>query len=228
LLFLLADFILAAQTPTDSTNKTQIATERTHGPQTIQDVVKGDFEDNRYGPFHWTIRDTMHRTVSKFGHYISVGIGSGHEYQFSGASALFSYSLAYKSLVFSVTRCGSSVLFNGGSDRDINYSANYLGFLIGESFRLKNLFISLSTGIASANIYLSYPNPSGYPRNRTDYTNNGIISIPIEFKFFLLARNGIGIGIHFSDVILSPSQYSPSYFGFAIVFGGWNKSRSRK
>lgn len=113
-----------------------------------------------------------------------------------------------------------------GSDRDINFTANYLGFLVGEAVRFKNAMLSLSTGIANSNIELSYPlNQSSPLSNRVNYYLYKAVSIPVELKCFVLAHNGVGFGVHASKNFLSPSKYSPFFLGFSLVFGAWNKGR---
>jgi hypothetical protein len=181
---------------------------------------------NYYASWHQNIKDTSHRTVSNFGHYVSIGIGGGSSYGIGGASALFSYSLAYKSHLFTLTRGGSSTLINGGSYNSVYYNANYFGFLYGESIRFKHAMISLSIGIASSNVTLRYLDVNAGSANtyvNPSFTN--IVSFPIELKVFVYARNGIGFVIHSSKCLLSPSQFSPFYFGVCVVFGFWNKPK---
>ena len=180
--------------------------------------------DNRYGPFHQTIKDTIKRTVSDFGHYFSAGIGGGSDYGISGAISLLSYSMAYKSLLFSVTRGGGGTLLAGGADNSVFYRANYIGFLIGESVRFKHAMFSISAGIASSNIEVRYLDRNATVANHyIDSVSTGVLSFPIELKVFLLARNGVGIGLHLSKNIVSPSKFSPFYFGISLVLGKWNK-----
>ncbi len=184
--------------------------------------------DNRYGPFHQELKDTTKRTVSEFGHYFSAGVGAGKEYGIGGAISLISYSFAFKSFLFSFTRGGGQTLFSGGGDNAVYYRANYFGVLIGESVRFKNAMISLSAGVASSNIEIRYQDvTSKTPNHYIDSVSRGIASFPIELKVFLLARNGIGYGIHLSKNIVSPYKFSPFYFGVCIVFGKWNNSRKK-
>ncbi|MHB8260324.1 MAG: hypothetical protein ACYDCN_05835 [Bacteroidia bacterium] len=180
---------------------------------------------NYYAPFHQSIKDTTHRTISDFGCYISAGIGGGSAYGIGGLSALLSASFAYKSLLFTVTRAGGASMTDG-SDKSVYYQANYLGFLIGESVRFKHVMISLSAGIASANIRLRYLDVNAMSANT--YVNpsyGNIISCPVELKIFIYARNGIGFGFHYSKNFLTPSQFSPYYYGICVVFGMWNKPK---
>ena len=181
--------------------------------------------DNYYAPFHSKIKDTTHITVSKFGHYISFGIGSASDNNIGGEYVRVSYSLAYKSHVLSLTHLGYGLFSYGGSDRQPYVGGNYNGFLLGESIRAKNLFFSLSAGIANSNTDLKYRSTdgSGYA-GMTRFDRQGI-SFPIELKLFILARNGIGFGFDISQNIISPTNFSPFFVGASIVFGGWNKAR---
>jgi hypothetical protein len=184
--------------------------------------------DNRYGPFHQTIKDTTKRTLSNFGHYFSVGLGSGNDYGIGGVISLISYSLAYKSLLFSLTRGGGGSIFVGGGDNSVYYNANYIGFLIGESVRFKHAMFSISAGIASSNIEVRYLDiNANVPNHYIDSVRTGIVSIPIEIKVFFLARKGIGIGLHLSKNLVSPAKFSPFCFGVSLVFGKWNTKSNK-
>jgi hypothetical protein len=76
---------------------------------------------NYYAPFHKQIKDTLHKTVSKFGHYVSFGVGSARDYGIGGVGLLTSYSLAYKNNLFTMTYGGASVPFLGGSANESNF-----------------------------------------------------------------------------------------------------------
>ena len=187
-----------------------------------QSTISGDF----YAPGHETIKDNVHNMVSLFGHYVSVGLGGSHAYGVSGIDVLLSYSLAYKSHLFTLTHAGASSFGVLGGNQPV-YGSSYTGFLLGESVRFKHALISLSAGIASSFILLYYhdPNPNPPQANMmiTYESPQKMLSVPVECKVFLLARNGIGIGLHISKNILSPYKYSPFYFGVSLVFGYWNK-----
>jgi len=221
ILTILAIFLLAdsfAQTNADSIYRIQI--------KNLLDAYDKPFE-NYYAPFHCKIKDTTQFTISEFGHYVSFGLGGATDKNvneaMTGQSVFMSYTLAYKSHLFSMTHVGFGMLNYGGGDRAPYFGGGYYGFLIGESVRVKYLFFSLSTGIAYSNTTLRYPaSDYVYGMNRFDRQD---VSYPIELKLFLLARNGIGFGIHLSKNIISPVNYSPFCWGVSIVFGKWNNPR---
>ena len=193
--------------------------EHLQGPQAMSEI-----SGNRYGPFHEIIKDTSQKTVTDFGHYLSIGFGGSNDHGVAGENIMLSYSLAYKSHLFSLTYAGAGPLIYGGGQNEPYYGSHYIGVLVGESVRFKHSFISVSTGIASSNLDLYYPDPVN-TNSMIRYNPQEVFSIPIEVKAFLLARNGIGIGVHVSKNILSPYKYSPFYFGIAFVFGNWNTPR---
>ena len=179
--------------------------------------------DNRYGPFHQTIKDTTKKkTVSTIGVYVSFGFGPANDFKMNEIAALISCSIAYKSHLFTLTRAGSGPILLGGREGESFYKANYVGLLFGESVRFKHGMLSISTGVAVANTYVTWFPEVGNRQN--NYTlNQTSISLPIELKAFLLASGGIGLGVHVSTNIISPTKYSPFYFGVSLVFGKWNK-----
>ena len=177
--------------------------------------------ENYYAPWHETIRDTSCKTVLNYGHYLSIGFGGGNNYSIAGISFLASYSLAYKSHLFSLS-------YGHGNGWDIfgnspTYDANYLGLLVGESVRFKNLMLSISAGIAYSNISVDTVNANFSHRN---IFNQQSISFPIEGKVFLHLYKEIGIGIYFSENIVTTIKYSPFSFGGSLVFGFWNKHKT--
>jgi hypothetical protein len=190
--------------------------------QNPDSTIRVFFPDNRYGPAHQIIKDSIKKTVSDVGHYISAGVGGGHAYGIGGLSAIFSYSIAYKSLIFTLTRAGSSVFSIGEIGRNPYYTASYFGFLMGQTVRYKHFMMSLSVGVAGANIAVTTPDPNQF-YGQINYNLKSVVSVPVEFKAFVLANNGIGFGIHFAENMVSPLQYSPFYFGFSLVTGYWNK-----
>lgn len=205
LLLCLNCFLLDAQTNTDSTKPAQKSCENYYAPFHLTIV-----------PFHLTLKDTAKKeTVSPFGHYFSVGIGRESDGTIAGGVVrLISYSLAYKSHLFTVTRG------DGGNIRGDAYyqQASYIGLLLGETVRFKHFMVSLSKGIAFSHTLIidSIQGVRHIVEQRT-------VSFPVELKAFLLARNGIGIGIHISENIVH--KYSSFYFGASIVFGKWNKPK---
>ena len=181
---------------------------------------------NRYGPFHQTIKDTTKRTISTFGHYFSIGIGVANEYKSAGYCGMVSYSLAYKSHLFSVTAAQSEIGLRNSADG--GYKANYIGALVGESVRLKHVMLSLSVGLACNDIIIIDPSLYEYSvRSGVVYSNNHGISFPIELKAFFLTSGGLGIGLHLSENIVTTPKYSPFYFGVSLVFGKWNKKSNK-
>jgi len=185
--------------------------------------------DNYYGPFHQRINGTKQRTVSDFGLYLSAGIGGGNVHftgvynsnGIGGGAALLSASLAYKSHLFTLTRAGAATIFQDVGTGQFIYTANYFGFLAGESVRFKHAMLSVSAGIAYANINVT-ENINSYFVTYKEYSG---VSFPIEFKALIYARNGIGFGLHLSKSIISPSGFNPFYFGVCIVIGYWNNPR---
>jgi len=194
-------------------------TKQSYGQWDSTKQTKKSFE-NYYAPWHRTINDTAKWNVSKFGHYFSLGAGVQHDNIFGGFGILSSYSLAYKSHLLSVSYGGGgqSVRTSAGS----GYGGNSLSFLVGESVRFKHFMLSLSVGIASTYIWVIEP---VFQKYGFLYEKDRGITLPIEFKAFYLARNGIGIGLHITENIISPTKYSPFYFGGSLVFGKWNKRK---
>jgi hypothetical protein len=183
--------------------------------------------DNRYGPFHQTIKDTIRKkTVSTIGVYVSFGFGPANDFKMDEITALISCSIAYKSHLFTFTRAGSGPILLGGRAGESFYRANYVGLLFGESVRFKYAMLSMSTGLAVAHTYVTWFPEVGNRQN--NYTLDQLnISLPIELKAFLLASGGIGFGVHIATNIISPAKYSPFYFGISLVLGKWNKKNNK-
>ena len=177
--------------------------------------------ENFYAPWHRTINDTSKWNVSKFGHYLSVGEGVGNVNGLAGGSLMLSYSLAYKSHLFTLTHNEASHYVRPPSTAE-HYLTEYNGLLFGESLRFKYGIISLSAGIASSTVNYIYASNS--PWNYTFFEQWGI-SFPIELKALLLARNAVGIGIYVSENIVTTPKYSSFSFGGYLVFGYWNKHK---
>jgi len=191
-------------------------------------VLHGQSE-NYYAPFHYRTKDSTQITVSKFGHYVSFGIGSASDNKIGGEYVRVCYSLAYKSHILSLTHVGYGIFSYGGGDRQPYVGGNYNGILLGESIRAKNVFFALSAGIANSITDVKYRSSDatiGYA-GMTSFYRQGI-SFPIELKLFILARNGVGFGLDISKNMISPANFSPFFVGVSIVFGRWNKERVKK
>jgi len=159
-------------------------------------------------------------TVSKFGSYISIGLGGASAKGEVGLNKLASYSFAFKSHLLSLTAMSAGTFNFGGEDRQPSIFTSYYGILIGESIRMENLFFSISTGVSHTDTSVKHPNPNATSSSNelSRYSKYGI-SYPIELKLFYVARNGVGFGLHASK------NFAPFYWGISIVFGKWNKSR---
>jgi hypothetical protein len=182
------------------------------------DTTVGASFDNYYAPWHPTIKDTLRKSVvSKVGVYASVAIGYGNVATYENLSALLSCSIAYKSHLFTFTRAGYGQLVYGGSQGETTYNGSYMGLLYGQSIRFKYAMVSLSAGVAYANIIITDNIPQKPP-----IVNYQGVSVPIELKVLFYARNGIGLGVHVAKNIVAPYTNSPFYLGFALVFGKWN------
>ncbi len=182
--------------------------------------------DNRYGPFHQTIKDTTKRTISEFGHYFSAGVGAANVYNGAGFAGIAGYSLAYKSHVLSITAAHSEVGLRNTTEA--GYKANYIGGLLGESIRLKHFMFSISAGVGYNDIIIINTSLYSYNvQNPVVYSNYHSVSFPVELKAFFLTRGGLGIGLHISENIVTKPRYSPFYIGVCIVLGKWNKKSSK-
>jgi hypothetical protein len=169
-------------------------------------------------------KNSFYNLVSKIGHYGSCGVGRGHVGAISeGLGYTLSYSLAYKSHLFSLTRYGATSL---GENMGYNYKAGYTGLLAGESFRLEHLMASVSIGIAYSRTTVAYPISYPSPAFQNKYNRYGI-SYPIEIKIFFLTYNVFGVGVHITNNIVPVTKYSPLLFSFSLVWGQWNKPGQR-
>jgi hypothetical protein len=135
--------------------------------------------------------------VSKYGIYFSLGLGASQINSLSqnvskedDVGYILSSSFAYKSHVATVTYTGSGS--GSGLEEQSSFSNSYVAFLVGESLRQKDCFISLSVGVANSE--MSYRNVI-QPYQYEDYFFKGI-SYPIELKDFIAANRTIGFGIH--------------------------------
>ena len=181
--------------------------------------------ENYYAPWHRTINDTAKWNVSKFGHYFSVGFGSGYDNGLAGLSLGASYSLAYKSHIVNMSYNYGGIL-GQGTTLTPSYNTKSIAILIGESIRLRHLLVSFSVGISSTNMYVYDPSYYIYSvRSGIIYSTAGGISFPIELKAFYLARNGIGVGFHVCENIVTTPKYSPFYACLSVVTGFWNKHK---
>ena len=171
---------------------------------------------NYYGPFHQTIKDSSVKTISDIDIYLSCGVGSLEGYAVSGWAGMLSGSFAYKSHLLSVTY-DKGVQHETISGYRTSYPAlvqeSCYGILLGECIRYKHGMLSLSTGIALAGSSFSSTMPqTRYYNYYPNYSKQGIISLPIELKAFVVAYNGIGLGIHFTETITFHKNNSPIYF----------------
>jgi hypothetical protein len=133
-----------------------------------------------------------------------------------------SLSIAYKSLLFSVTASGGNEgEFLGGllTNHSSQYQFQYFGITAGQALRFKNGLISLSAGLGLTNLDLTLYNPKTMTNN--NYVTK-TVSVPIEFRIFLLAYYNLGIGLTFNEDLIPKTQYSPSLIGACIVLGNWN------
>ena len=180
--------------------------------------------ENYYAPFHETIKDTVYTTISRIGIYLSAGVGLSNDYGIVGAAVPLNCSFAYKSHLFTITSGNGGNYAYGGRDGGSFQQTNYVGFLYGESIRCKNSLLALSVGVALSNVYVNTYVLASMPNN-ANYNKQGIVSVPIEFKYFWLANNGIGFGIHVSENIISEAEFSSFYIGGCVVFGIWNNPK---
>jgi hypothetical protein len=176
--------------------------------------------NNYYAPFHRHTKDSTKITVSKFGHYVSFGLGWAEAKGQGGLNKLASYSFVYKSHALSLTAMDAGPPGYGGAERSSHIFTSYCGMLLGESIRMKNFFLSVSAGVSYYQTSLVYPNlnATSYSNALTGYFRRGI-SYPIELKLFFVTRNYVGFGLHASK------NGDPFYWGISIVFGNWNRSR---
>ena len=156
--------------------------------------------DNYFAPWHLTIKDTLKRSESsKVGIYVSAALGFGNVEMNHALAALFSCSVSYKSHLFTLTRAGYGDLLYGGTQGETTYNASYIGLLYGQSMRFKYAMVSLSAGVALANIIITDHVP-GIPL----FVSYQGVSLPIELKVIFHARNGIGLGVHVAKNIVPP------------------------
>ena len=187
--------------------------------------------DNRYDPYHQTIKDSAAKTVSKFGHYFSLGASPANAQLAKGHTIIAGYSFAYKSHLFSATVVDREKGDPSHSSKTLWNTTKYAAVLFGEAIRYKHFLISLSTGVTMSiftgndpKLIQSLPN-HGYYKS----TQPGI-GVPIELKAFLLAYNNIGIGIHISQNLMTftPGGTNGYFVGFSLVTGIWNKPMEQK
>ncbi len=181
-------------------------------------------DDVYYSPGKPLEPDTSKSSVRKFGIYFSNGFGvSGIRSLPDNVSDLtilgliVSNTFAYKSHLATITFTAGSSTFTGATERESYFSNSYLAFLIGESLRFKYSLISLSVGVASSE--MSYRNV--IDMHHSDSYNNKGVSFPVELKLFILAKHGIGFGVHLYNNF--DKDYSTSFISAVIVAGIWNK-----
>lgn len=168
--------------------------------------------------------DTSKSSVRKFGFYFSNGLGiseinslPSNVSKLTIVGIIFSGSVAFKSHTASLTYTAGGSTFTGIGERDNYFSNSYYAFLIGESWRLKYSLISLNVGIANSK--LEYRNVID-PYHSDNYNRVGV-SFPIELKLCLLAKHGIGFGLHMYRNL--EKHYTTSFISASIVTGIWNK-----
>ncbi len=175
------------------------------------------FDDVYNTPPRPKVKDMTPNSVSRFGHYFSIGLGPGKGASVSLIGYTKSYTLALKSHLISNSTCGSS--FSGISSHEIFYSNKYNAILVGEALREKYFLFSLSIGLGYSNLTYSKPihnqDPEIYDENN--------YSIPLEIRLYFLAYNGVGIGINANKNFTK--KYSSSLISISIVLGIWNKSK---
>lgn len=186
------------------------------------------FQGNYYSPFHKTIRDSIHKTVSKYGLYIAYGLGRCQAYHMGGLGGHMSASLAYKNFLFSVTAAaGDEGAFMEGllTNHRKAYSFAYLAIAAGEAIRFKHGLISLSVGLGLTGLELSTYNPD---LRKMEKYNKNTISVPVELRLFLLAYRDLGIGLTLNKDFIPKIEYSPSIIGVCIVHGIWNDNGKKQ
>ena len=187
------------------------------------------FQGNYYSPFHKTIRDSIHKTVSKYGLYIAYGFGMSAAYHLRGFGGHMSGSLAYKNTLWTVTFAGGDEgeLLGGGlfSNNHSQYHFSYIALAAGQAMRFKHGLISLSAGLGLTNFELTSYNP--VIRAHEIY-NTITISVPVELRIFLLAYRYLGIGLTLNKDLIPKIQYSPSIIGVSIVQGIWNDEKKNR
>jgi hypothetical protein len=157
-------------------------------------------------------------SVSKFGHYLSIGIGSGAGASLNLVGYNLGYSFTYKSHMVSFLYSYGTSSFSGSLEDEKSYTGNCYAILIGEALRRENFMASLSIGFGSSETFFrDVNNGRGYVKyDQTDST------VPIELKVFYHAYNFIGVGI---DAVrnIGP-EYSSTMISLSILMGIWNKT----
>jgi|GEM_PF-4565987 hypothetical protein len=183
--------------------------------------------DNRYTPYHTTIKDSATKTIRDFGHYFSVGFTPAKQWGVYGTTTMISYSLAYKKHVFSATLADKEVGNPDPQYKDTWASSHYAAILYGQSLRFKYLLVSLSAGLS-----LSRESGNEPKINLINWNPAPTLAIPLELKMFILARNGIGLGIHLAQIMpiiaIGGSGGSGFFIGLSVVLGSWNKANAPK
>lgn len=188
-----------------------------------QDSIVKKFrrDDNYYGLFHKAIHNGEKNEVSE----IAIFIGSGLGLVSFGVGASLESMIAYRSHVLNYSRFHGIDLPIGNLDR-IKLSHS---FTFGESFRDNSFLCSVSTGIA-LNSYSGYtPIPKGtnpVVYDLDEYKGKNVISVPIEFRAYFLAINGIGMGGYVNFNFISNDHHTNYiYAGLNLVLGYWNKPK---
>lgn len=178
-------------------------------------------QGNFYAPFHWKEGESRDITVSKFGHYVELGLGPTRAMGEKDFYGYFSYTFAYKSHIASLGFQRAGIFPYGGADCGSFMNATHFAFLIGESIRARNLLFYIAGGISRGWESIRYPdpNPTG-PCQYLNYDRSGLF-LPVESKLFFLFSRGGGLGAFFN------ASGKFTNYGFSLVFGHWNESEVR-
>ena len=176
-------------------------------PSSRFEKIKNNFYKPSFKP-----ANEEEKSLTKLGHYFSIGKGYTFVDDFNVDAIHVSYSLALKSHLFTI-----SATSNQGSVNSTDYFSGSQGFLFGESFRSKNGLVSLSTGISRSREYRRLPDSQFVLGWRKPF-----VSFPIEMKAILHLYNLVGLGAVLSANI-SPKEHSLFYMGISLVGGYWNK-----
>lgn len=188
-----------------------------------QDSIKkkNGHNNNYYDPFHKATYNGENREVSE----IAIFIGSGVGLETFGVGATLESTIAYRSHVFNLCKYQGIGLPIDYFNTDISsYSLT-----IGESFRTNDCIFSVATGLAVNSYSGQDPIPNGtspYYYYQYRYKGEDVISVPIEFRAYFLAINGIGMGGYLNFNLISNDHHTNYiYAGLNLVFGYWNKPK---
>ena len=162
-------------------------------------------------------------TASKFGFYSSFGVGSE-----SGYEGLFTnHSIAFKShlLTFSWGYLLSGEMHDGKN----YYSSDFAGIMLGEAFRSRNLFLSISGGISDAGYSHQYRevtnSNTGYYSSWKYDSYHGSVPV-VEAKIYIHLYYVFGVG-YMHTACFTPDR-TLHFNNFSLLFGYWNDPKARK